>query len=79
MDQRFWGDVVHSVGVGPPPVHVEQFADTCVAFADAALDPSSEYSKKAAALQLGQAGDDGVATNVKAFERVLKAGRGAVE
>ena len=37
MDQRFWGQVCADKGVGPPPVHIEEFASTCEDFVDKAF------------------------------------------
>ena len=74
MDQRFWGDVCYRKGIGPPPVHIDQFYETCVDFVDRALDHTSSYATVAAALQVGAAGDDGVATNVRHFEKLLLSG-----
>ena len=37
MDQRFWGGVVHEKGIGPEPVHIDDFDKICVDFVDKAL------------------------------------------
>lgn len=44
MDQRFWGQRVHDLGVGPPPVHISDFIGVCAEFVDKALVPSDESS-----------------------------------
>jgi len=67
MDQRFWGQVCEEKGVGPAPVHIDNFPDTCVAFADKALDEDSEWLHNAKSLTWGEEGSDGVQANVEAF------------
>lgn len=74
MDQRFWADVVHKLGVGPTPVFIDKFSQTCVHFADEALDPSSEWAKTAAKLTIGTPGDDGIQANVTQFAKLLEGG-----
>ena len=74
MDQRFWGDVVHQLGVGPEPVHVDAFYHTCVKYIDGALDPASAWAQAAGRLQMGEAGDDGIESNVRVFERLVGSG-----
>jgi len=75
FDQRFWGAVVHQKGIGPPPVHVDLFAEQCVAFVNKALDPASEWCKAAAALDMGAEEDDGVHANVRHFASLIESGR----
>ncbi len=48
MDQRFWGRQCNLLGVGPEPVHIEDFQDVCVDILDKALDSNSEWRAKAA-------------------------------
>lgn len=69
LDQRFWGSVCHQKGVGPEPVHIEDFHNTCVQFVDGALDPSDPYGWQANALKhdWGVESDDGVSCNVEKF------------
>ena len=74
FDQRFWGAVVHAKGLGPPPVHIDLFADKCVAFVDRALDPASDWCKAAAALDMGDEADDGVQRNVDHIRELLDSG-----
>merc|ERR1712007_293929 len=73
MDQRFWGHVCEEKGVGPKPVHIEEFETTCVDFVNNALDESSVWNKNAAALDMGNEEDDGVAVNVERFAEILSA------
>jgi len=71
MDQRFWGQVCEEKGVGPAPVHIDNFPDTCVAFADKALDEDSEWLHNAKSLTWGEEGSDGVQANVEAFMMLM--------
>ena len=71
FDQRFWGNVVHRKGIGPPPVHVDRFAEQCVAFVNKALDPTSEWCVAARALDMGREDDDGVRANVTHFAKLV--------
>ena len=64
----------HARGVGPPPLRIEGFVNTCVDFVDKALDASSEWARNAAALDMGEARDDGVRTNVELFARLVRNG-----
>ena len=75
FDQRFWGNVVFEKGIGPPPVHIDLFADQCVPFVNKALDPASEWCVNAKALDMGQEKDDGVHANVIHFAALVEAGR----
>eukprot|EP01065_Artemidia_motanka_P039368 TRINITY_DN4824_c4_g1_i1.p1 TRINITY_DN4824_c4_g1~~TRINITY_DN4824_c4_g1_i1.p1 ORF type:complete len:815 (+),score=196.20 TRINITY_DN4824_c4_g1_i1:60-2504(+) len=70
MDQRFWGSVCYRKGVGPPPVHINEFAKTCVDFCDGALSPDDVYGWRLQARmhQWGELQDDGVAVNAQAFK-----------
>merc|ERR1719223_1097818 len=74
MDQRFWGLVCHEKGCGPKPVHIESFKDIATDWADRALDPESDYSKAAAALDFGDEDNDGVTANVNEFVRLIESG-----
>merc|ERR1711957_503413 len=40
LDQRFWGTVCFTKGVGPEPVHIDDFERRCVDFVNGALDPT---------------------------------------
>jgi len=70
MDQRFWGNVCHTKGVGPEVQHIEMFRKTCVEFVNGALDPADPYSWQANALaqEWGDEEDDGLATNAQIFK-----------
>ena len=74
MDQRFWGGVCEAHGVGPPPVHFDDFGRTCVDFVNRALDPNSAWRQNAEALEWGGREDYGIEVNVAAFEAMLDAG-----
>jgi len=74
MDQRFWGSVCAAQGVGPEPTHIDEFPETCVDFIDRALADDSELLAKAESLTWGNETEDGVATNVQAFVRLLDEG-----
>eukprot|EP00756_Hemistasia_phaeocysticola_P059179 Hpha_TRINITY_DN358_c0_g1::TRINITY_DN358_c0_g1_i1::g.112663::m.112663/K05841/E2.4.1.173; sterol 3beta-glucosyltransferase len=79
MDQRFWGQVCHDKGVGPPPVHVDDFDNICVDFANNALDPGDPESWQLSGQKQqgmwGKADTDGVEQNVVAFRALLEQGR----
>ncbi|KMZ65431.1 Sterol 3-beta-glucosyltransferase, family GT1 [Zostera marina] len=65
-DQPFWGEQVHSRGVGPPPIPVDQFTLTKLVDAiNFMLDPKV----KERSVELGNAiaSEDGAAGAVKAF------------
>ena len=72
FDQRFWGALCHQKGIGPPPVHIDDFKDTCVAFVDEALGPDSAWAAAARALDFGNEADDGVAANVEHFAKLIE-------
>jgi len=74
MDQRFWGKVCNDKGVGPPPMHIDDFPTICVDFLDRALEPGNEWQKNAESLQWGEEGSDGVGPNVEQFIEFM--GRG---
>jgi hypothetical protein len=74
MDQRFWGDVCYQKGIGPPPVHIDGFGQTCVDFINAALDPYSDYAKNARDLDVGDVENDGVHANVAHFASLMNSG-----
>lgn len=73
MDQRFWGDRVHKLGVGPPPCHVTDFEKVCVENVNACLKDGSKYAKAAKELVplIQCQSEDGVKENVEAFERLV--------
>jgi hypothetical protein len=74
MDQRFWGQRVHEMGLGPPPLSIRNFAKTCPELVEFALAERSPWLEKAEekadrmkeAARVLQAEDDGVGVNVKA-------------
>ena len=47
----------------------------CVDFVNRALDPSSEWVRAAAELEMGAEGEDGVAANVAHFQRLVDSGQ----
>lgn len=76
LDQRFWGAVCADKGVGPPPVHIDNFEECCVKFVNGALDPADPHGwqRRAAEQDWGHELEDGVAANVDAFARLLDSG-----
>ncbi|CAE8612260.1 unnamed protein product [Polarella glacialis] len=74
MDQRFWGGVCALKGVGPNPVHIDEFPTVCVDFLNDALTDQSEYVEKAQLLTWGDEESDGVSVNVQAFATLLDEG-----
>jgi len=74
FDQRWWGAVVHEKGIGPPPVHIEVFKSTCVSFVNKALDPTSDWARNAAQLDMGAEEEDGVHANVSHFAQLVESG-----
>ncbi|CAE8679823.1 unnamed protein product [Polarella glacialis] len=64
MDQRFWGGVCALKGVGPNPVHIDEFPTVY----------QSEYVEKAQLLTWGDEESDGVSVNVQAFATLLDEG-----
>jgi hypothetical protein len=80
LDQRFWGQVVHDQGVGPPAEEIKKFSTrkVCVKFANDALDPADPagYQATARGLNWGTEEEDGVKINVDAFKRILEEGEG---
>jgi len=71
MDQRFWGRVCELKGIGPAPVHIDNFHKSCVEFMDRALEPDSEWLKNAETMSWGVEADDGVESNVNTFVDLL--------
>merc|ERR1712232_777064 len=43
LDQRFWGSVCFRKGIGPEPVHIDDFEKVCVDFCNGALDPNDPH------------------------------------
>merc|ERR1712087_798773 len=76
LDQRFWGNVCFNKGVGPEPVHIDDFDKCCVEFADDALDPSDPrgWQLNARRHSWGQEMDDGVGANVNLFVELFERG-----
>jgi len=77
MDQRFWGEVCFEQGVGPAPVHIDDFPNGfAVDFINKALQPEdhNEWLRNAKAASWGEEGCDGVEANVQAFKALLEEG-----
>jgi len=72
MDQRFWGKVCYEQNVGPHPVHIDRFHDSCVDFINRALDPASDWVENAAKSDWGHEDNDGVKANVDKFATLLE-------
>ena len=70
MDQRFWGCA--STRAAPSRKH--RRVPAAVEWADRALDPDSDYSRAAAALDFGDEEEDGVAANARMFATIVDAG-----
>lgn len=47
MDQRFWGQRLHEMGIGPPPIHISNFHSCCVDYVNQALHPESPWRSQA--------------------------------
>mmetsp|Transcript_22908 Transcript_22908/g.47522 ORF Transcript_22908/g.47522 Transcript_22908/m.47522 type:complete len:442 (+) Transcript_22908:35-1360(+) len=73
LDQRFWGNVCHDKGVGPPATHIDNFSEECLKFVNGALDPKDPegWQGKAKESDWGDAADDGVKSNVDCFAELL--------
>jgi UDP:flavonoid glycosyltransferase YjiC (YdhE family) len=74
MDQRFWGEVCFQKGIGPAPVHIDNFSKSCVDFVNQALDPYSKWAQNARELDMGDVESDGVRANVTHFASLLDSG-----
>lgn len=74
MDQRFWGGVCQQKGVGPSPVHIDEFPTVCVDFINQALADDGDYLRNAKSLTWGNEADDGVSLNVNAFAKLFEEG-----
>eukprot|EP01126_Amoeba_proteus_P058624 TRINITY_DN7584_c0_g1_i4.p1 TRINITY_DN7584_c0_g1~~TRINITY_DN7584_c0_g1_i4.p1 ORF type:complete len:323 (-),score=104.04 TRINITY_DN7584_c0_g1_i4:131-1099(-) len=79
MDQRFWGQRVHQLGVGPPPVHITNFHSVCVKYMDEALAKDSPWAARAKEVAeemskelTKRSTDDGVEINVEIVEDLCK-------
>lgn len=65
FDQRFWGRRCHSLGIGPHPVHINDFPSVCTALVDKALEPDCMWRHAAQELSLRiKASMNGDATGV---------------
>lgn len=66
FDQRFWGSVCAKKGVGPEPMHIDDFEAKCVDFVNGALDEADPYGWRAnaRACDWGEETEDGVKANV---------------
>jgi len=71
MDQRFWGQVCEQKGVGPEPIHIDNFPETCVDFINEALKEDSVWKQNAEKLTWGEEGSDGVKSNVEAMVQLV--------
>lgn len=74
MDQRFWGGVCEQKGVGPAPVHIDEFPEVCVEFINKALSDDGDYLQNARGLTWGNEEEDGVSINVNAFAKLFDEG-----
>jgi len=78
LDQRFWGTVCFQQGVGPEPVHLDSFSNSCVRFVDGALDPLDPrgWQRRARTLQWSSGGvdGDGVTANVDRVASLVASG-----
>lgn len=76
LDQRFWGQVCFQKGIGPEPVFIDDFVESCCDFINSALDPTDPmgWQKNASTLDWGPPEDDGVEINVSCLERLLQKG-----
>jgi len=76
FDQRFWGGVCAQKGVGPEPVHIDDFEASCVAFANGALDPADPngWQQSAKKHDWGHESNDGVRANVECFAQLVAEG-----
>lgn len=74
LDQRFWGSVCAQKGVGPPPVHIDNFESCCVSFVEGALDPADPHGwqRRAQEQDWGDELEDGVGPNVEAFKQLVE-------
>lgn len=79
MDQRFWGHVCFEKGVGPEPVHIDEFTNICVDFINRAFCEDSEYTNRAQSLTWGDEAGDGVKVNIHAFAEILEEGVNVVQ
>ncbi|XP_059628685.1 sterol 3-beta-glucosyltransferase UGT80A2-like [Cornus florida] len=67
-DQPFWGERVHSRGVGPPPIPVDEFSlEKLVPAIEFMLNPM--VKERAVELANAMANEDGVTGAVKAFHK----------
>jgi len=74
MDQRFWGGVCEKLQIGTPPVHIDDFGDSCVEFVNKAFEENSMFTANAAKLDFGPETEDGVEINCAAFKTLLESG-----
>ena len=74
MDQRFWGQAVHALGLGPEMTHIANFRKKCVAVVDDLL-LNDKYKANAKALAeriKPKVSEDGVAENVAAIVEAIE-------
>eukprot|EP00930_Biecheleria_cincta_P082629 TRINITY_DN72332_c0_g1_i1.p1 TRINITY_DN72332_c0_g1~~TRINITY_DN72332_c0_g1_i1.p1 ORF type:complete len:884 (-),score=141.56 TRINITY_DN72332_c0_g1_i1:325-2976(-) len=76
LDQRFWGYICFKKGVGPEPLFLDDFVESCADFVNAALDPQDPkgWQENARTNDWGLAEDDGVLSNVACLERIVSDG-----
>eukprot|EP00497_Spongosphaera_streptacantha_P005774 TRINITY_DN797_c0_g1_i2.p1 TRINITY_DN797_c0_g1~~TRINITY_DN797_c0_g1_i2.p1 ORF type:complete len:365 (-),score=79.23 TRINITY_DN797_c0_g1_i2:3-1097(-) len=75
MDQRFWGQRCHDLGVGPKPEHVSTFHEQCVGFINSALNPDGKWKRAAidCAEKIAAKGEgDGVQENIDEIQAMLQ-------
>jgi len=74
MDQRFWGQQIENLGIGPEPCHISNFKDRCVENIDTALEPNSKWKAEAVKLakKIQAKSPDGVPENIAAVQDLLE-------
>merc|ERR1712018_534573 len=75
LDQRFWGQRVHDLGVAPPPCHIRDLESVIVKNVDAAPAPGNKYAARAkeVARKLKESkSGDGVAMNVETIAEIAE-------
>jgi len=78
LDQRFWGMVCFQQGVGPEPIHIDSFRNSCVDFVNDAVDPLDPrgWRQRARTLKWSSGGvdGDGVTVNVDRVASLVRNG-----
>lgn len=70
LDQLFWGHFISSRNIGPPPVHIDEFKETCVNFVENAISNNSTWAAHAREFDV-KVLEDAVALNVKCFADIM--------